>query len=142
MIINLTLPTFGTVAGKVPAIGNTLGNSAMVFTDSQGKLNTSGTVTATEVSYLGGVTGNIQTQLNNASGTQFGIIPGKTVPIGSTLGATFINAQTIVQNENVTVQESSLVVSQLLDMLQQKKAEELFAELQSNFITNGCALYW
>ena len=56
---------------------------------------------------------------------------------GSTLGATFINAQTIVQNENVTVQESSLVVSQLLDMVQQKKAEELFAELQSNFNFNN-----
>lgn len=51
---------------------------------------------------------------------------------GSTLGATFSNAQTIVQNENVTVQQSSQVVSQLLDMVQQKKAEELLAELQRN----------
>jgi len=56
---------------------------------------------------------------------------------GSTLGATFSNAQTIVQNQNVTVQQSSQVVSQLLDMVQQKKAEELFAELQRNFNFNN-----
>jgi hypothetical protein len=50
---------------------------------------------------------------------------------GSTLGATFSNAQTIVQNENVTTQQSSQVVSQLLDMVQQEKAEAIFKELKS-----------
>lgn len=49
---------------------------------------------------------------------------------GSTLGATFSNAQTIVQNENVTTQQSSQVVSQLLDMVQQEKAEAIFQQLQ------------
>jgi microsomal dipeptidase-like Zn-dependent dipeptidase len=53
---------------------------------------------------------------------------------GSTLGATFSNAQTIVQNENVTTQQSSQVVSQLLDMVQQEKAEALFGELQRNSV--------
>ena len=52
---------------------------------------------------------------------------------GSTLGATFSNAQTVVQNENVTVKQSSEVVSQLLDMVQQEKAEALFGELKIIF---------
>lgn len=52
---------------------------------------------------------------------------------GSTLGATFSNAQTVVQNENVTVKQSSEVVSQLLDMVQQERAEVLFGELQRIF---------
>lgn len=65
LTINLTLPTFGTTPGKIPAIGSSLGSSKIVFTDSQGKLNTSGTVTAAEVEFLTGTSGTIQTQITS-----------------------------------------------------------------------------
>jgi hypothetical protein len=80
---------------------------------------------------LGGTT-NSGSGNSSSSSTGNGSSSGTNNGSGSTttLGTTFSNAQTIVNNPKVTTQQTSQVVSNLLNIVQQEKADALFLKLE------------
>jgi len=70
----------------------------VVITNSSGQLAVSPTITSTELGYLDGVTGNIQTQINNAKSIYS--VWNVSTPSLSSLDATYSNLCTLIAHSN------------------------------------------
>lgn len=105
---------FGTGTTNIVEIGSTLGNSLITSTDANGKLQTLTTATypsLTELSYVKGLTSDVQTQFSNIR-RSYQIITGTLAPADSTTYYSNATADTTANwSTNIALYQSQIPIT-------------------------------